>query len=154
VTRAPEFRRPSHVERVFNRLFGVLVRFGLGLRHNYVVEVRGRTTGRVYTTPVNLLELRGRRFLVAPRGRTQWVRNAEAAGHVTLARGSRREHVRVGRVSTAERAEILAAYLARFKLTVQRYFPIRAGAPASAFLDVLDHYPVFELLPLGAARSC
>lgn len=152
MARTPEFRPPSHVERVFNRVFGVLVRLGLGLRHNYIVEVRGRTTGRVYATPVNLLELRGRRFLVAPRGRTQWVRNAEAAGHVALARGSRRENVRVVRVSTAEKAEILAAYLTRFKLTVQRYFPVRAGAPASAFRDVLDHYPVFELLPADAAR--
>jgi deazaflavin-dependent oxidoreductase (nitroreductase family) len=147
VARASEFRPPSRVERVFNRLFGVLVRLGVGLRHNYVVEVRGRTTGRVYATPVNLLELRGRRFLVAPRGRTQWVRNAEAAGHVTLARGSRREEVRVARVPNAEKAEILAAYLTHFRLTVQRYFPVRAGAPVSAFRDVLDDYPVFELLP-------
>lgn len=80
----PDFRKPNLFEQILNGAFGTLVRLGLGLRHNYLVEVRGRKTDRVYSTPVDLLEFKGKRFLVAPRGRTQWVRNADAAGEVTL----------------------------------------------------------------------
>ena len=53
----------------------------------HVLEVRGRKTGALYSTPVDLLEERGTRYLVAPRGYTQWVRNAEISGEVTLRRG-------------------------------------------------------------------
>ena len=75
----PEFRAPSAGERFFNRIFGYLVGFGLGFHYNYLLQVRGRKSGKLYSTPIDLLELNGKRFLVAPRGRTQWVRNAEAA---------------------------------------------------------------------------
>ena len=88
----PEFRVPSTVERLFNRIFGFLVGLGLGFRYNYLLQVRGRKSGKLYSTPVNLLELRGQRFLVAPRGRTQWVRNPVAAGEVTLKKGSTRQN--------------------------------------------------------------
>ena len=87
----PSFRPPSAAERVFNRVFGFLVGLGLGFSYNYLLQVRGRKSGKIYSTPIDLLELDGKRFLVAPRGRTQWVRNAEAAGEVTLKKGSKRE---------------------------------------------------------------
>ena len=82
------FRTPTALERAFNRFFGFLVGLGLGLKHNYLLQVRGRKSGKLYSTPIDLLEMDGRRFLVAPRGRTQWVRNAEAAGEITLKKGS------------------------------------------------------------------
>jgi len=66
-----EFRKPSAFERFFNRMFGVLVGLGLGMRHNYLLQVRGRKSGKIYSTPVDLLELSGKRYLVAPRGRAQ-----------------------------------------------------------------------------------
>src|SRR5439155_18365057 len=79
------FIRPNVVERTFSRVFVFLVgTFGLGLSHHYLLEVRGRRSGRLYSTPVNLLEQAGRRFLISPRGETQWVRNARVAGAVTL----------------------------------------------------------------------
>ena len=141
------FRAPSALERILNRAFGLLVACGLGLPHNYLLEVRGRKTGRVYSTPVNVLELGGRRWLVAGRGRTQWVRNAEAAGEVVLRRGSRRARFRLRPVPDAEKPEILSAYLARFKRTVQRYFPVEAGAGPRELAGYAERYPVFELLP-------
>ena len=143
----PVFEAPSASERIFNGVFGLLVGLGLGLRHNYLLQVRGRTTGRVYSTPVNVLELNGKRWLVAPRGRTQWVRNAEVAGEVILRKGWRRQRVRVRPVPDSEKPEILSAYLDRFKLTVQRYFPLRAGSPPAEFAPLADRYPVFELNP-------
>ena len=140
------FRQPTAGERFFNRIFGLLVGLGLGLPHNYLVQVRGRKSGKIYSTPIDLLELNGKRFLVAPRGRTQWVRNAETAGEVTLKKGSTRLHYRIQPIPDAGKPELLKAYLDRFKTTVQRYFPLPAGSQAQAFVAIAPNYPVFELV--------
>jgi deazaflavin-dependent oxidoreductase (nitroreductase family) len=142
------YAKPSPVEKVFNKLFGVLVGLGFGLPHNYLVQVKGRKSGKTYSTPIDLLEFKGKRYLVAPRGRTQWVRNAEAAGEVVLRKGFLRRHFRVRPVDDGEKPEVLKAYLDSFRRTVQRYFPLPAGAPAQEFTRVAADYPVFELLPL------
>ncbi len=143
----PEFRVPSPVERLFNRIFGFFVGLGLGFPYNYLLQVRGRKSGTIYSTPINLLELRGKRFLVAPRGRTQWVRNAEAAGEVTLKTGSTRQKYRLRPLTPAEKPEILKAYLDTFRREVQRYFPVPAGSPLEAFAKLTESYPAFELQP-------
>ncbi len=143
----PTFQAPSPVERVFNRIFGFLVGLGFGFPYNYLLEVRGRKSGKIYSTPIDLLELGGKRFLVAPRGRTQWVRNAEAAGEVTLKKGSTRQRFRLRPLADAEKLEILKAYLDHFKREVQRYFPVPAGSPPEAFRDLAPNYPAFELIP-------
>src|SRR5271154_5820199 len=83
----PVFREPSATEQIFNRTFGFLVGIGLGFSYNYLLQVRGRKSGKFFSTPVDLLEFGGRRFLVGARGHTQWSRNAEAAGEVTLKKG-------------------------------------------------------------------
>ena len=145
--RLPAFLEPSPLERLSNKVFGILVGLGLGLRHNYLLQVRGRKSGRVYSTPVNVLELDGKRFLVAGRGRTQWVRNAEASGEIVLKKGWRSRRFRIRSVPNNEKPEILSAYLDRFRLTVARYFPVRAGSGPEAFAEVAERYPVFELLP-------
>jgi len=142
-----EFRAPSAGEKFFNRAFGTLVGLGLGFSYNYLLQVRGRKSGKLYSTPIDLLELDGHRYLVAPRGRTQWVRNAEAAGRVTLKRGSYRQDFRLRPLSDSEKPAILKAYLDRFRREVQRYFAVPADSPAEAFAPILANYPAFELLP-------
>jgi deazaflavin-dependent oxidoreductase (nitroreductase family) len=146
---ASEFLAPSAGERAFNRIFGFLVGLGLGPSYIYLLQVRGRKSGRLYSTPVDLLELGGKRFLVAPRGRTQWVRNAEAAGEITLRRRSTRLKFRLRPLSDAEKPAILKAYLDAFKREVQTYFPVPAGSPPEAFASLLNNYPAFELQPLA-----
>jgi deazaflavin-dependent oxidoreductase (nitroreductase family) len=141
------YERPGAADRLFNKIFGFLVGLGLGLPHNFVLEVRGRRTGRRYSVPVNVLVLDGRRYLVAPRGYTSWVRNALASGTVVLAKGRRRDELRVRPLSAEEKPAVLKAYLDRFKLSVQRYFPVPAGSPETAFEPLVDRYPVFELEP-------
>lgn len=141
----PRFREPTAVEKLFNRAMGLLVGLGLAPSHMRLLEVRGRRSGKLYTTPVDLLELNGKRYLVAPRGRTQWVRNAEAAGEVVLKRGSTRVSFRLRTLPDSEKPPILEAYLDHFKTEVQRYFSVRAGSPAEAFAAVAENYPVFEL---------
>lgn len=145
--RAPDFRAPSRGEAIFNRVFGLLVGLGLGFSYNYLLQVRGRKTGRVYATPVNLLELNNKKYLVAPRGRTQWVRNAEHAGEVMLKRGRVRQTLSVRAIPDAEKPRFLKAYLDRFRREVQRYFPVPAGADEQAFAALVHDYPVFELMP-------
>jgi deazaflavin-dependent oxidoreductase (nitroreductase family) len=142
------FHAPSGLERVFNRIYGSLVGLGLGFSYNYLLEVRGRKSGRTYSTPIDLLELNGKRYLVAPRGRTQWVRNAEAAGEVTLKKGRTRQRFRLRALADSKKPEVLKAYLDTFRCEVQQYFPVKAGAPAEAFRAVAEQYPVFELIPL------
>ena len=143
----PVFREPTGVEKIFNRIFGFFVGLGLGFSHNYLLEVRGRKSGKLHSTPVDLLELNGKSYLVAPRGRTQWVRNAEAAGEVTLKEGSTRRRFRLSPISDAEKLPILKAYLDTFKREVQSYFPVPAGSPAESFTAISGSYPAFELFP-------
>jgi len=134
------------VERIFNRAYGFLVGIGVGTSYAYLLQVRGRKSGKIYSTPVDLLEFNGKRFLVAPRGRTQWVRNAEAAGEVTLKKGRNRQEYRLRPLAEVEKPEVLKAYLERYRREVQRYFPLAAGSPATAFQELVQNYPAFELL--------
>jgi hypothetical protein len=78
---------------------------------------------------------------------TQQFRNAEAAGEVTLKRGSKRQLFRLRALSDQEKPEILKAYLNDFRREVQRYFPVPAGSPAEAFRELVQSYPAFELIP-------
>jgi deazaflavin-dependent oxidoreductase (nitroreductase family) len=142
----PAFRAPTRFEGWFNKIFGMFVGLGFGFSYNYLLQVRGRKTGRLYSTPIDLLQLRGKSYLVAPRGRTQWVRNVEAAGELTLKKGSKRERYTIRAIAEAERPEILKAYLDAFRAEVQRYFPVPAGSPVELFTAVAKSYPVFALI--------
>jgi len=145
VAAEPEFRAPNAAERIFNRAFGILVGLGLGFSHNYLLQVRGRKSGKIYSTPIDLLQLGGQRFLVAPRGRTQWVRNAEATGEVALKKGSLRQRFRLRAIADADKPPLLKAYLDTFRREVQTYFPVPAGSPPESFREVAANYPVYEL---------
>jgi deazaflavin-dependent oxidoreductase (nitroreductase family) len=140
-----QFTKPAAIDRFFNRTFGFLIRLGVGLSHNYLLEVRGRKTGRTYSTPVNLLEHGDKKYLVAPRGHTQWVRNVIASSEASLVRGLKREEVFLRPVPDEAKPDILKDYLDRYSKTVQRYFPVQAGSPVAAFQPLASRYPVFEV---------
>ncbi len=139
------FQRPSRIEALFNRLLGKLVALGMGPGYMRVLDVRGRKSGRVLSTPVNLLELNGVQYLVAPRGNTHWVRNARAAGRVRLRRGRRSVSYRVEEIPRQERPDVLREYLKKYAREVQRYFSVENGADRDAFLAVAAEHPVFRL---------
>jgi len=147
VAQMAEFRKPSAIEALFNRAFGFLVGLGIAPSYMQLLQVRGRKTGRIYSSPVNLLEFGGKPYLVAPRGRTQWVRNAETAGEILLKRGRAQRKYRLRPLSDEEKPEILKLYLDQYRSAVQRYFPVPAGSPAPSFRGIANNYPVFELLP-------
>jgi deazaflavin-dependent oxidoreductase (nitroreductase family) len=138
------YQAPSWFEITVNRLLGKIAGWGLGPAYVYLLQVRGRKTGKLYSTPVSLLELDGKMFLVAPRGRTQWVRNAEVAGEITLKRGATRRF-RLRQLADLEKPQVLKAYLANYKKAVQRFFPLKAEAPLSDFAQIAAGYPAFEL---------
>jgi hypothetical protein len=79
-----QFLKPTTFEAFFNRALGALVGLGLGPKDYYLLEVRGRKSGRLYATPVSIVDYAGHRYVVAPRGTTQWVRNARAVPSITL----------------------------------------------------------------------
>jgi hypothetical protein len=93
-----------------------------------------------------VLDYNGQRFLVAPRGETQWVRNARAGGQVWLKKGRSRERYGLRDLNNQEKPVILKEYLNRYKATVRRYFSVPVDAPTEAFATVASQYPVFELL--------
>ena len=142
----PEFRAPTSIERLFNRAFGFLVGIGIGFSYNYLLQVRGRRSGKLYSTPIDLLELNGKKFLVAPRGRAQWVRNAEVAGEIALKKGRDVRKFRLRPLVGAEKLNVLKAYLDRFRREVQTYFPVAADSPVEQFEPIADNYPAFELI--------
>ncbi len=140
-----EFREQNPVEKTFNRAMGFLAGLGLAPGYMYLLEVRGRKSGKIYSTPVNLMEVAGKKMLIAPRGRTQWVRNAEAAEEITLKRGSVRRRFRLRAIPDTDKPEFLKLYLDRFASMVQKFFPVKSGAGAEEFRTIAANYPVFEL---------
>ena len=140
------FMQPNLLDRIVNRVFGFLVSIGFGLAHNFLLEVQGRKSGRIYSTPDNVLTHKHKRYLVAPRGDTQWVRNVVVSQKATLVKGAKRENVHLRAIAADDsKAEILKAYLDRYRLTVQRYFPIPGGSPLKDFEPLVERYPVFEI---------
>jgi len=139
------FLKPSAMDRIFGQIFAAMVRLGIGFKHNFILEVRGRKSGKVFSTPVNLLFLHGRTYLCAVRGETQWVRNARAAGRVALVKAAKREEYAVRELPVVERPEPLKEFLDRFAMSVQRFYPVKKGAPVSAFAECSRTMPVFEL---------
>lgn len=139
------FVKESPLDRVFNRFFGLLVRWGVGAKYNYLLETKGRKTGRAFTTPVNLTEIDGKLYLVAVRGETGWVRNARAAGSILLRKGSTRLKFRVREVAVNARPPILKEFLERYASQVQRFYPVPKGSPVEAFREMAPRAPVFEL---------
>ena len=126
-------------------MLAALVRIILVRSHFYVLEVRGRKSGRTISLPVDLLDLDGRRYLVCARGDANWARNARAAGEVTLVRAMRRRRYTVSELPPGLRPPVLKAYLDRFAGEVQRLFPLPKGSAVDAFEDLAPRYPVFEL---------
>ena len=142
---APSYFRPGAVDRIFGHTLAFLVWIGLIRGHFYILEVRGRKSGRTVALPVDPLDLDGRLYLVCARGNSNWVRNVRAAGEVVLVRAMRRRRYTAHELSPSARPPILKAYLDRFALEVHRFFPVPKGSPVEAFNELALRYPVFDL---------
>ncbi len=137
---------PGLATRIFNRLPMGLARLGVSVWGSRTLAVRGRTSGEWRTVPVNLLEHDGARFLVAPRGETQWVRNLRVAGTGELRLGPRRELFCAHELADADKPPILRAYLKRGAFEVNQFFPgVGADAPDADIQRIAPDYPVFRI---------
>jgi deazaflavin-dependent oxidoreductase (nitroreductase family) len=117
------FQEPGwFTKNVFNRLVAGLARVGVSIAGSRVLEVQGRKSGEWRQTPVNPLEFEGSRYLVSPRGNSQWVRNMRASGGGRLVRGRRVEEFTATEVPEAERPALLRAYLEKWKWEVGAFF--------------------------------
>jgi deazaflavin-dependent oxidoreductase (nitroreductase family) len=131
---------------VANRAMAGLAGLGLSVRGSRVLAVRGRTSGQWRTTPVNPLIHEGERYLVAPRGEAQWVRNLRAAGAGELRLGRRAEEFTATELPDADKPALLRAYLEHWKFEVGVFFDgVGPDAPDSELRRIAPGYPVFRI---------
>jgi deazaflavin-dependent oxidoreductase (nitroreductase family) len=141
------YKRPGwFTTNVFNRLVAALTRLGISVAGSRVLEVSGRTSGQPRRTPVNLLTFEGQRYLVAPRGNTQWVRNLRARGEGRLLVGPRSEPFTATELADDEKAPVLRAYLKRWKFEVGVFFEgVGPDSSDDELRQAAPRHPVFRI---------
>lgn len=141
----PHYRKPGWFTRnVVNRGVAGLTRLGFSVAGSRVLEVPGRKSGEARRTPVNLLAFDGKRYLVSPRGDTQWVRNLRVAGRGKLLLGRRTEPFSALEVADADKEPILREYLRRWKWEVGQFFDgVGPDATADELVRIASDHPVF-----------
>ena len=141
------FQQPGWFTRnVFNRIVAGLTRLGIGIAGSRVLEVRGRKSGEWRQTPVNLLEFEGDRYLVSPRGHTQWVRNLRVSGECRLRLGRRIETMAATELPDADKTPLLRAYLKRWKWETGVFFGgVGPDSPDEELRRIAPDHPVFRL---------
>lgn len=142
------YRAPGWFTRhVMNRGVAFLTRHGVSVLGSRVLAVKGRTSGEWRTTPVNLLELDGRRYLVSPRGEGQWVRNLRVAGSGELRVGKKVEAFRAHELDDDEKVAVLRRYLKRWKFEVGAFFEgVGPDSTDEQLRSIAPRHPAFEVL--------
>jgi hypothetical protein len=138
--------RLSVGRRLINLVFRPLARLGLTGPRTHLLTVPGRKTGRMWSTPISLIEWQGERFAVAPSGERNWVKNARAAGLVDLQRGRRRERVEVEELSAPDAVPVLREYYRR-SLVTHSFFDVSLASSHEEWLAEAPRHPTFRLRP-------
>ena len=141
------FQQPGWFTRnVFNKAVAGLTAMGLSVMGSRVLEVKGRKSGEWRRTPVNLLEVDGQQYLLAPRGNTQWVRNMRAAGGGRLKLGRKTEDFKATEILDDSRATLLRAYLKKWKWEVGAFFDgVGPDSTDEQLLAIAPDHPVFKI---------
>jgi deazaflavin-dependent oxidoreductase (nitroreductase family) len=134
--------------RMRDSLLMTLQRAGVNMGTMSLLTVRGRKSGQPHTVPVRLVEQDGQRWLVAPYGPVQWVRNLRVAGQATLTRGRRSEAISVTELPAGEAAPILKQYLIHVA-DVRPYFDVTRDSSHEAFELEAPRHPVFHITPVS-----
>jgi deazaflavin-dependent oxidoreductase (nitroreductase family) len=140
-------KRPGwFTANVFNRIVAALTGRGVSILGSRVLEVEGRSSGQPRRTPVNLLDFEGERYLVAPRGETQWARNLRVSGEGRLLVGKRSERFTATELDDDEKAPVLRAYLKRWKFEVGAFFDgVGPDSSEDELRGAAPKHPVFKL---------
>lgn len=144
----PHYQRPDwFTSHVFNPMVKGLTRLGISVRGSRVLEHRGRTSGKLHHTPVNLLTYEGQQYLVAPRGETQWVRNVRSAdGHLVLIKGRRRQHCTASEIPVEDTIPILRSYLKLWAFETGTFFHgMTPDSSDAEWAAEAARHPVFAL---------
>jgi len=139
------YRRPTKLTQTFNRLFSWLASLGLTPGDTVTLEVKGRRSGQVRSNPVIWVEYQGQRYLVSPRGETEWVRNVRAAGREVVIRHRGRQKVKLEEVPAVQRAPILRAYLRKMAIATRQHFGVDPKAELAEFERIAARHPVFRI---------
>jgi deazaflavin-dependent oxidoreductase (nitroreductase family) len=139
--------KPGRPMSIFNAAIVALAKAGVSLLGSRELRVRGRSSREWRTTPVNLLVFDGQRYLVAPRGQTQWVRNIRVAGGGELRLGRRIEPFRAVELADQDKPAVLRRYLKRWSWEVGVFFDgVNAKASDATLLEIAPGYPVFKVV--------
>ena len=147
----PRYLRPTTptgrwMGRLSNAVVTTATRWGISLRGSRILSVRGRKSGEWRSTPVNPLGYAGHRYLVSPRGHTQWVRNLRVAGGGELRLGRHVEVFTATELPDEQKPELLREYLRRWKFEVGMFFEgVGPDAPEEKLLEIAPGYPVFQI---------
>jgi len=142
----PRYVVPSRGTMIFNSAVARLTKMGVSVYGSRVLAVRGRKSGEWRTTPVNPLTFDGERYLVAPRGNTQWVRNMRVAGGGELRRGRKVEAFTATELPVEDRPRVLRAYLKKWKFEVGIFFQgVGPDAADDKQLAIAPDHPVFRI---------
>jgi deazaflavin-dependent oxidoreductase (nitroreductase family) len=132
---------------VFNRAVRRLTRLGLSVAGSRELRVRGRKSGEWRSTPVNPLTVDGTRYLVAPRGSTEWVRNLRVSREGELRRGRRTERFRAAEVADDAKVAVLREYLRKWSWEVGQFFEgIDKDASDEDLNRIAAGFPVFAVV--------
>jgi deazaflavin-dependent oxidoreductase (nitroreductase family) len=144
---ARHFKEPGwFTKRVFNPLVAGLTKIGLPIAGSRVLEVKGRKSGEWRRTPVNPLTFEGKRYLVAPRGHTEWVKNMRVSGGGRLAGRGRVEEFTATEVPEEERPPLLRAYLAKWKWEVGQFFDgVGPDSSEEELQRIAPRHPAFRI---------
>jgi len=144
---APHYREPGwFTKHIFNGLISGLTKAGISVWGSRTLSVRGRTSGELRSNPVNMLTYEGRHYLIAPRGQTQWVRNLRVAKAGELRVGRRVQPFTSIELPDDEKADVLRAYLKRWKMEVGVFFDgVSATSSDEDVARIAPHHPVFEI---------
>ncbi|MCG3212666.1 MAG: hypothetical protein FOGNACKC_06341 [Anaerolineae bacterium] len=144
--------RVTPMVRFVNRLMRLLIRWNMAPPQSYLLTVPGRKSGNLYSTPVSLVQEEGWRWLVSPYGQVSWVKNARAAGQVTLSRGGKSETVRIQELGPENSVPVLQKYL-RLEKIVQPYFEATPDSPLEAFVAEAACHPVFLIVETSTEQG-
>jgi deazaflavin-dependent oxidoreductase (nitroreductase family) len=146
MTTTERYLKPGRIAGLFNWAIAGLTRLGISVWGSRVLAVRGRSSGAWRTVPVNLLVVDGQRYLVAPRGVTQWVRNLRAAGGGELRVGRRVEVFTAEELADDAKPLVLRAYLRRWAFEVGAFFDgVSATSSDEQLRAVAAGFPVFRI---------
>jgi len=141
------YHKPSGPVKLMNSIVGRLASIGLVPMSTVVLQVIGRRSGQIRSTAVSWIEHEGQRYLVAPRGNTEWVRNVKAAGGEAVLKSRKTERVRLEEVPVEQRAPIIKAYLKKTAMVTKREFGLDPDAPLEEFEKIAPRHPVFRIVP-------